>query len=496
MPFPYDDLRTFLDDCEKEGMVVRVQEEVDWNLEAGAINRRLAEMGKGKGIKEGGTPAVIFENVKGYPKGFRLATHMMGAIDRIAKAYGYDYKGKTSSEIKAGLTEVCAKAMKNPIKPVTVDKKDALCKQNIMMGDDIDVLKFPVPFIHEGDGGRYAVTWAYMVTKALDSDWVNWGIYRGMVHDGKTLGGLLEERQHIGLHWQKYAAKGIPMPIAIVIGGDPISFGVGSAGIAPGVSEVDVEGGVRGKPVRLVKCETSDLLVPADAEIVIEVEAIPGDVKEEGPYGEYTGYMGGVPEKRQVYHIKAITYRNDPIFTFQSTGAPVQDFAATFFTSAQANEILARIGIQARTYLMPETGFTMMMVALKNQSPNVATMVKNCLTSQMGLMSVWTFKFLIVADDVDIYDPGQCLWAISTRCHPRRGLIVSDEICGPLTPFASVEERRGRNAPHLTFDCMFPLAWRAVPGSTPTVSGFTTIYPKDIQEKVIQKWEKYGLKVV
>ena len=230
MPFPYDDLRTYMDDCEKEGMLVKVQEEVDWNLEAGAINRRLAEMGKGKGIKEGGTPAVLFENVKGYPKGFRIATHLLGAVDRIAKAYGYDYTNKTASEVKAGLTEVCAKALRNPIKPVVVDKKDAPCKQNIMLGDDVDILKFPIPFVHEGDGGRYAATWAYMVTKDPDTDWVNWGIYRAMVHDEKTLGGLLEERQHIGLHFQKYVAKKQPMPIAIVVGGTPEVLAWGKPG--------------------------------------------------------------------------------------------------------------------------------------------------------------------------------------------------------------------------------------------------------------------------
>jgi len=492
MSFPYDDYRSFAEDCEKSGKLVTIKKEVDWNLEVGAITRRLAEMGRGKAIYEGGTPAVIFEKIKGYPEGFRMAGQVTGGIDRISMAMGYDPAGKTGSQIKEGLIGVVTHALRNPIKPILVDKKNAPCKQNIMMGDDINVYKFPAPMLHDGDGGRYISTWGAVVTKDPDSGWVNWGTYRAMIIDRKTLSGIIEYRQDIGKHYQKYEARNEPMPVAIVIGPDPLSFAVSGAAVLPGQNEVDVVGGIRGEPVKLVKCETIDLEVPAGAEIVIEATVPPRKRVWEGPYGEYTGYRASPRDLRPIYNISAITYRDNPILTFNSTGTPVSDFGASFFTAGFSNEALRKVGIEARTWLMPETAYTMCIIAVKRVSPNIATMIKNTLTSQQGLMSIWTFKFLVVNDDVDIFDPAEVLWAISTRVHPRRGLIVSDEICGPLTPYASLDERMNRNAPHLTFDGTWPLDWHPTI-AVPPVASFRSIYPKEIQEKVLNNWKEYGL---
>jgi len=492
MPFPFDDLRTFLDECEQEGMLVKVKKEVDWDLEAGAIGRRLAELGRGRPVTEGGTPAVLFEKVKDYPKGFRLAAMQLGGIDRMAKAFGYDYKGKHPSTIKEDVIQIVMNGFRNPIKPVLVDSKDAPCKQNKMIGDEVDLYKFPAPMIHDGDGGRYMGTWNFIITKDPDSNWVNWGTYRSMLHDKKTLGGIIEYQQDIGKHYQKYEAKNEPMPFAIVIGSDPLSFSIAGSPVPVGMSEADVVCGIRRKPLPVVKCETNNLAVPAGAEIVIEGFVPPHKRVWEGPYGEYTGYRGADRDRRPIYRVTAVTYRDAPILTFDPSGTPVTGFGPAFATSGMAVENLRRVGINARCWVMPESAHTIMVVAVKNPSPNVATMVKNTLTSQMGIMALWTFKFLIVNDDVDIYDPAEVVWAIGTRVHPRRGIIVSDEICGPLTPFASPEERRKRNAPHVTFDATWPLDWDPVI-AVPQVSSFKVIYPQELQEKVLKNWKEYGL---
>jgi len=492
MPFPYDDLRVFFDEGQEDGSVLKITAEVDWNLEVGAIARRLAELGRGRSVANGGTPTVLFDNIKGYPEGYRMAGQILGGIDRIGRAMGYDIRGKTDSEIKEGLIGVVEDAMKNPIKPVLVDKKNAPCKENILMGDDINLYKFPAPMIHDGDGGRYMHTWGAEITKDLETGWTNWGTYRAMIIDKKTLSGIIETRQDIGKHWQKYRDKDEPMPMAIAIGPDPLGFAVSGAAVLPGQDEVDVIGGIRKQPVKLVKCETIPLEVPAYCEIVIECEVDPKKVVWEGPYGEYTGYRASPRDMRPVFHVKAITHRNNPILTFNSTGTPIADFGSSFFTSAFSNEALRRVGIQARSWLMPETAYTMNIVAVKNVTPNVATMVKNTLTSQQGTMSIWTFKHVVVNDDVDIYDPAEVLWAISTRVHPRKGVHISDEICGPLTPYASLEERLKRNAPHILFDGTWPLDWHPTI-AVPPVSSFRGIYPNEIQEKVLNRWEEYGL---
>jgi len=490
MPFPYEDIRTFIDECEEEGMVIKVKKEVDWNLEAGAIARRLAETGRGRPIADGGSPAVLFEKIKGYPNGFRLASQMCASKDRIAKALGH--KGKDMKAAMDRLQQIVLDGMRNPIKPILVDKKNAPCKQNIMMGDDINLYKFPAPMIHDGDGGRYMHTWGFVVTKDPDSDWVNWGTYRSMIADRRTLTGIMEFQQDIGKHRRKYMEKDEPMPAAIVIGPDPVSFTIGSSSILPGQSEGDVAGGIRGKPVNLVMCETIDLAVPANAEIVIEGMVPPRKRIWEGPYGEYTGYRASPRDLRPIYEVTAITYRDNPILTFDPTGTPSADFASSFGDSAMSAEALRRVGINARVWLMPESAHTLCVIAVKNMMPNIATMIKNTLTSQQGLMAMWTFKFLVVNDDVDIYDPAEVLWALSTRVHPRRGIIVSDEICGPLTPYASLEERLKRNAPHLTFDGTWPLDWHPTI-AVPPVASFRSIYPREIQDKVLDNWKEYGL---
>ena len=494
MPFPYDDFRTFADECEKEGLLVRIQKEVDWNLEAGAIARRLAERGKGRPVTGGGggTPAVLFEKIKGYPKGFRMASQITGSIDRVIKAYGYDYKSKDLSSIKADLVEMSLKGLRKLTKPVLVDSKNAPCKQNKMIGDEVNLYKFPAPMLHDGDGGRYLQTFGFMVTKDPDSDWVNWGCYRAMIHDKKTLGGIIEYQQDIGKHYQKYEAKNQPMPFAIVVGPDPLSFSIGGSAVPAGTSEVDVAGGIRGKPVPLVKCETNDLQVPASAEIVVEGFVPPHKRVWEGPYGEYTGYRASPRDKRPIYQVTAVTYRDNPILTFNATGTPIADFGSSFAESAMAVEHLRRVGINARVWLMPESGFTLCVIAVKNPSPNIATMIKNTLTSQMGVMCIWTYKFLIVNDDIDIYDPAEIVWAISTRVHPIRGIIVSHEICGPLAPFASLEERLKRNAPHVTFDATWPLDWHPTI-AVPPVASFKNIFSQELQDKVLQNWKEYGL---
>ena len=175
----------------------------------------------------------------------------------------------------------------NLIKPIVVDTGH--CKENIMKGADVDILKFPIPLINGGDGGRYIGTWHTVITKDLDSSWVNWGMYRLMVQDRNTLGCLFPLQQHIGQMYQKYEAINRPMPIAVAIGGQPVIPIVSCVQIPPHVNEAEVAGGLQNAPIPLVRGETVDLYVPASAEIVLEGEVLPHERMVEGPFGEYMG---------------------------------------------------------------------------------------------------------------------------------------------------------------------------------------------------------------
>ena len=185
------DLRDFIRVLESHGELQRVREEVDWNLEMGAIIRHCYDIG---------APAALFEKVKDHPKGFRALGASLGPSQqpghslyaRIALAFGLEPDATPQAIMKYYLAH-----KDKPIKPVTV--KTGTCKENILLGKDVDLTKFPAPLIHGGDGGRYIGTWHTVVTKDPDSSWVNWGMYRLMVHDRNTMGCLFPLQQHIVL---------------------------------------------------------------------------------------------------------------------------------------------------------------------------------------------------------------------------------------------------------------------------------------------------------
>ena len=167
--------------------------------------------------------------------------------------------------------------------------------------------------LHEGDGGRYLGTWDLVISKDVDSGWVNWGMYRFMVYDAHHLTGFPRPTSHLGKVFQEhYVAKGKPMPLAIAIGTDPLSHFAAAATYALGGDEAGLAGGLRGRPVEMIRCETSDLLVPAHSEIVIEGEVLPDRVGLEGPYGEYPGYRTGEMGNGILFRTTAITHREKP----------------------------------------------------------------------------------------------------------------------------------------------------------------------------------------
>ncbi|HEY5574596.1 MAG TPA: UbiD family decarboxylase, partial [Anaerolineales bacterium] len=269
-----EDLRDYLDILEEYEEAQRIGTEVDWNLEMGAITRRVYDLG---------APAALFENVKGYPKGFRALGAPLGA----SKHPGHGLFARTALALglrpSASAKEIMSTYLQRKeklIPPISV--ATGPCKENILIGDAVDVLKFPIPLIHGGDGGRYVGTWHTVITKDPDSAWVNWGMYRLMVHDRNTLGCLFPVQQHIGQMYQKYEAMNRPMPVAVAIGGQPVIPLVSCVMIPPYVNEVDVAGALQGAPIPLVKCETVDLEVPASAEIVIEGEVLPHERRVEG----------------------------------------------------------------------------------------------------------------------------------------------------------------------------------------------------------------------
>lgn len=475
---PYKDVREFISRLEKEGEAIRIEEEVDWNLEAGAMLRRS---------NEEGLPAPFFQKIKDYPKGYRLFGGGAANFKRLAIALDANPKIPPKE-----LIEELLRRKSRRIKPVIV--KDAPCKENVYVGDKADVLKLPVPMVHEGDGGRYVGTWHLSVCKDIENEWVNWGMYRHMVHDGKTIGVLQGTvRSHLGQILEHYESRGKTMEVAIVIGAEPVSAICAASSIAYGTTEAEVAGGLRGAPIELVKCETVDLEVPATAEIVIEGVMNPGERRDEGPFGEFTGYVGAPRAPRPVIHITAITHRNEPILTMSCMGIAVDDNCVIALTKSAAmlEELRAKGLPVTGVNIFPESGYLCAVVATRNLYGGVAGDIAHAIWGMGAAGGHETPYIIVVEDDVDPFNLSQVFHALVTKCHPFRGIHRLDRAAElSLIPWLSRQEQLSGMGAKIYFDCTWPVEWSRA--DVPRRSSFKTIYPPEIQEKVVDRWRQYG----
>lgn len=474
----FKDNRQFLHALLRTGDAVRIKQEIDWDLEAGAICRRAWELG---------APAPFFEKVKDYPAGFRLFGLPVVGQRRMAVALGL-----SPDSPRKILQSEYEHRIQRPIKPIIL--KSGPCQENILSGNEVDLFRFPVPMIHEGNGGRYIGSWHLIITRDPDSDWVNWGMYRVMVHGRRSAGIMLTMSNQGGrIFFLKYAAKKKPMPVAIAIGADPVSSLVAAYIIQEGKNEVDYSGALSEQPVELVKCQTSDLLVPAHAEIVLEGEVLPGALMPEGPFGEFTAYRTNW-EFREVCHIKAITYRNDPILTMVSAGVPGkggEGSPTALFYETELKKLLKEHGVPVTdVYIPPEaTNFIVIVGIRRTTHSNMAIKVKHVVKSYRDTFD----KVIVVDEDIDVFNLSEVIHALATRCHPGRGVSVDNrDNPSSLTPYLTSEERRWGQGASILFDCTWPAQWATQ--NIPQKISFNEAYPEDVKAKVLKEWNSYGYK--
>jgi phenylphosphate carboxylase alpha subunit len=476
----FKDHRDFFEVLEREGELARITQEVDWDLELGAIARRVYE-------REG--PCLLFEKIKDYPEGYKVSNGTSGTWSRVA--LGMELP--KDAPVRQIYSEY-EKRLDKKIPPRIVKKQDAPCKENIMTGDEVDVYKFPTPMIHDGDGGRYIGAWDLVVTKDPESDWTNWGMYRFMIHTKDWLTGWPQTTSQLAMIFKKsYLPKNQPMPVAICLGADPISHIMATAPLRLGDSEVEHSGGFRGEPVELVPCETVDLLVPAHAEIVIEGELMPDKIAPDGPFGEYPGYRSGTMCEGVAVKIKAITHRTSPIVTTISLGMPPDDasIAASLTAAVSMKKGLLRRDVPVTDVYVPPEGVThLIIVGVRKGGAEIARKVLDFFTARR----VMTNKHIVVDEDVDVFNMSEVLHAFATKCHPGRGILYEwyEGRANSLTPFYNPEERKRLKGVSVVFDSTWPPEWPE--DIIPVKASFKTIYSPEVQEKVIKNWEKYGLK--
>ena len=421
-PVAYDGLRGWLKALEAAGEVKQINGEVDWNIELGTIARLLQGPATG--------PSVLFNNIKDYNKPDsrckKVFTGALANYRRIAMMMGLPPETHPRELVKLGRN-----ILSGAIPPKVVPTGP--CKDVIVKGDAVDLYEFPAPFLNRLDGGRYLMTYGGCVTKDPENGIMNVGVYRGMIHDKNHIPILMWRAQHIGHHvtaWQNGGASEVP--IAVAIGVEPSVEFVAGAPVPKGICEYDVAGSIRGAPVELVKCETVDLMVPANAEIVIEgfLQIDPAKYLPEGPFAEFTGYLAGDPAPKPPIRVTAITHRKDPILRGTIEGALPGSYAENTVTSsimraATAWNVLDRAGVPGITdvWCQPVQAGINLLIQMKQSYRNQAKQAANAIWGSSAA-HVRYKHITVVDDDIDIHDYGAVDWAIAYRVNAGEDDII------------------------------------------------------------------------
>lgn len=463
----YRDLREWIQAVEKIGELKTIKG-ADWDLEIGGLMTLF-------GNQENG-PALLFDEIKGYPAGYRVLTSSMDALKRTALTLGMGLEFTPMEFVEAWRKRV--KEIR-PRPPVEV--KDGPVLENIHQGKDINIYEFPTPRWFELDGGRYIGTGSVTITRDPDDGWINLGTYRVMIHDESTLGFYISPGKHGRIHRDKYFARGEPCRVAISLGHNPLFYLAGSAEFPYGFCEYDFIGGVQGEPVEVIKGEFTGLPIPAHAEIAIEGESLPEERRIEGPFGEWTGYYGSDARPEPLIRIKTIMHRNDPILLgFSPRRALRSPTHKHFLLPAQLWNELEAAGLpDVKGVWFHECGI--MAVAIKQRYPGHARQAGLLATSCRS--GAYMGRYVIVVDDdIDPSDIRQLLWAVGTRSDPVKSLEVIRRCWSTALDPAIPKGEKGLNS-RAVIDACKPFEWMAEFPAAVTLS-------KELEESLVKKWAK------
>ena len=478
----YNDLREWLELVDGIGELKVIKDEGDWNEEMGAITFMVDKAQVEK------APALLFENIKGHEKGFRVLMNMLGpSPNRFALALGMP-PGLTTPEY----IELARKQIDKRIPPKVLAQEDAPINENVKTGKDVDLRKLPAPKFWPLDGGRYLGTADAVITKDPEGSRLNLGTYRMMVHNENELGLYVSPGKDARIHMEAALKKGQELEIAAVVGIDPLTMAVAGWQYDKTISEYEFMGGIKGEPIEVVKGLTNDLLIPARAEMVIEGVIRPGYLKPEGGFGEFTGYYGRPETNTPVVEVKAIRYRNNPIIT----GALMAEYPAcehaymvSVIKSALIRNDLARMGIPGiravYSYPAAAASYGMNVVSMEQKYAGHVSQVLS-IVAQASAGSYYAKWIIAVDEDVDVFDINQVIWAMSTRCNPIQDIdILRNTWSTYLDPTQNPPENRPYGSKALINACK---EHRYL-----DVFAKRTRLRKEMHDNVAARWEKLGL---
>jgi 4-hydroxy-3-polyprenylbenzoate decarboxylase len=498
----YRSLRDFIDRLEARGELVRVSEPVSTVLEMTEICDRL--------VKSGG-PAVLFERpirADGTTSPIPCLANLFGTVGRVAAGVTLGGAERTSAKELRQVGELLAylrqpeppRGMKDALELLPLARtvmsmrpkivRSAPVQEVVLTGADIDLAQLPVQTCWPGEPAPL-ITWPLVVTKgpgAAREDDYNLGIYRmQVIGRDRTIMRWLAHRGGAQHHrrW-KEAGKPEPLPACAVIGADPGTILAAVTPVPDTLSEYQFAGLLRGAKVDLVRAKTVPLLVPAQAEMVIEGHVLLDEYADEGPYGDHTGYYNAV-ERFPVFQVSAITMRRDPIYLTTYTGRPPDEPSVL---GEALNEVFIPLFQQqfpeiVDFWLPPEgCSYRIAVVSIRKAYPGHAKRV---------MLGVWSYlrqfmytKWVIVVDaDIDARDWKDVMWAISTRMDPARDVTLIENTPIDYLDFASPESGLGSKIGLDATD-----KW---PPETNRAWGRPIAMDPDVVASVTAKWPKLGL---
>jgi len=490
----YADLREFIAFLESRGELQRISTEVDPNLEMTEICDRT--------LRQGGA-ALLFEN----PKGFNtpVLANLFGTEQRVALGMGQEsLQGlREVGELLAYLRQPDPpKGLKDAWEKMPVLKQvlnmapkvlnNAPCQHHVKSGDEVDLGQLPIQTCWPGDAGPL-VTWPLVITRGPEKERQNLGIYRMQVIGRNKLimrwlshrGGALDYRD-----WQ-LKHPGERYPVAVALGADPATTLGAVTPVPDSISEYGFAGLLRGAKTEVVRCYSEacrehDLQVPASAEYILEGYLEPGELAEEGPFGDHTGYYNEV-ETFPVFTVDTLTHRENPIYHSTYTGRPPDEPSVL---GVALNEVFIPI-LQKQFpeivdfYLPPEgCSYRLAVITMRKEYPGHAKRV---------MLGAWSFlrqfmytKFLIVTDDdINARDWEDVIWAMTTRMDPRRDSVFIDNTPIDYLDFASPVSGLGSK---VGFD-----ATSKWPGETDREWGKPIVMDESVKARIDDIWNELGI---
>lgn len=418
---PFEDLREFIHALERKKELKRVRVQVDPELEISEITDRVSKLGG---------PALLFENVRGYS--IPVLINALGSRERMLMALGVRDYGEIRERIMDLVDVKSPEGLLDKIKmlPRLADLgkmfpkvvRDGPCKDRILKQGKFSLLDLPIIKCWPEDGGRY-ITMPLVFTTNPATGKRNCGMYRMQVFDETTTGMHWQIHKHGAQHFRNLRrGGGGRLEVAAAIGADPITVFSAILPLPEDLDEMMVAGFLRQKPVEMVRCETVDVEVPANAEIVLEGYVGSDERRVEGPFGDHTGYYS-LEEEFPVFHVTCITHRKNPIYQTIIVGKPPQE-------DCWMGEAVERIFLplmqrqfpEVVDYHMPFVGVfhNLMVVAIRKDYPGHARKVMNGIWSLPQAM--FTKCILVVDEDADVRDLNAVAWRVLNNIDPERDI--------------------------------------------------------------------------